>query len=559
LKKVTNDDEDELLTPHLGPPATRQLVSDVVDPFAVAGEDLRKIGGLNPNVRRTQTRRMEKVYTGHGDSHTKRDETEGQIDAYNLFGVVLPKYNMDYLARIYEMSAPHYAAVKAKVANIAGLGYDFLLTHAMQRKLADTTDPQKLDRMRKKLDDTKEQLYGWLDGCNEEDTFSETLIKVWTDYEVTGNGYIEIGRQLDGTIGYVGHIPSTTMRIRKQRDGYVQMVGKNARFFRNFGDKTTPDRIGNDPVPNEVIHIKKYSPTSQFYGVPDIVAAQQAVVGNEFAARFNLDYFENKAVPRYVIVVKGANFSKTGEQNILEFFETGLKGRNHRTIYVPLPADEQDRKYSFEMKPVEAGTQDSSFVNYRKGNLSDILMAHRVPITKVDTASGLGLAAARDADKNFKEQVCRPEQKMFEKKINKIITEVTDIFRLKLNELALTDEDTQSKINERRLRLNEVTVNEVRAERGLSPLSWGDQKTEIAATGLAQATVDFQNKTLKLQEKQGTAQANAQAAAAPANPTANEQRAQTTGNRTRDQQRTANATDSAGNGRAAQGAGRTQG
>lgn len=551
--ELDDDFEKVISNPRLGKVKTRELVTDIVDPFSVSGEELKKVRGLAANTRRTQTRAIQKVYSGHEDTKTKRDELESSIDAYNLFGVVLPKYNLDYFSRIYEMSAPHYAAVKAKVANIAGLGYDFVLTHKMQRKLSDTEGDAK-ERMRKKIDRVKEDVYDYLDDCNEEDTFSETLIKVWTDYEVTGNGYIEIGRTLGGQVGYIGHIPASTIRIRKDRDGYVQMVSNRAKFFRNFGEDT-PDPIGNDPRPNEIIHIKKYSPTSQFYGVPDVVAAQQAIVGNEFAARFNLDYFENKAVPRYVIVVKGASFSTTGEQNLLEFFETGLKGRNHRTIYVPLPADEQDRKASFEMKPVEAGTQDSSFVNYRRGNLSDILMAHRVPVTKVSLIESTGgLAAARDADKSFKEQVCRPEQKMFEKKINRIVGELTDIFRLKLNELVLTDEDTQSKIDERNLRLAVETVNEVRARKGQSPLPWGDERPMVAASAIAPETIEFQNKQLKQQEKAAT-----QAAKAPAgaNPAGAEARAQATGNRTRDQARSANATDSAGEGRNEQGAGRT--
>lgn len=550
---IEADDWPEVDVKALGS-GERILVTDIVDPFSIKGSALKKISGLDANAKQRRSRALNKAYTGHEDTGTKRTEMEGQVDAYNLFGVALPKYNLDYLAKIYEMSAPHYAAVKAKVANIAGLGFDFVESHAVRRKLA-AADEAKKERMRKQLNNIKEEMYSWLDDCNVEDTFSETLIKVWTDYETMGNGYLEIGRTLSGEVGYIGHIPASTIRIRKERDGYVQMVANRAKFFRNFGDLDKVDPIGNEARPNEIIHIKKYSPTNQYYGVPDIVAAQQAVVGNEFAARFNLDYFENKAVPRYVIVVKGATFSQTGERNLVEFFETGLKGKNHRSIYVPLPPDDEGKKASFEMKPVEAGQQDSSFVNYRRGNLADILMAHRVPIGKVTQAEGASLAASRDADKTFKEQVCRPEQKMFEKKLNRIIGEKTDIFNLKLNELSLTDEDTQSKIDERYLRLGATTPNEVRAAKGQSPLPWGDERAQVAATAIAPEQLKLQEKQLKVQEKAGEQAAQAKAQAA--NGAANEARAQATGNRSRDQERSANATDSAGEGRATQGAGRT--
>jgi capsid portal protein len=326
-------------------------------------------------------------------------------------------------------------------------------------------------------------------------------------------------------VKYIGHIPAATMRVRKDRDGFVQMVADRVVFFRNFGDTETTDPVGNDPRPNEVLHIKKYSPTNTYYGIPDIIAAQQAVVGNEFSARFNLDYFENKAVPRYVIVLKGASFSDTAQANLLEFFETGLKGQNHRTLFVPLPPDDTEQKVEFEMKPIEAGTQDSSFGNYRDSNLQEILMAHRVPLSKVTSAKGVSLANARDADKTFKESVCRPEQSMLEKKLNRIIREVTEVVKLKLNELSLTDEDMLSAMDERYLRMNVMVPDDIRVRRwGWEALPGGDKVLDV------------------MKKPEAAAEAKTQAS----------------GNRERDQQRTANATDSKGEGRNEQGAGRTQ-
>jgi capsid portal protein len=46
-------------------------------------------------------------------------------------------------------------------------------------------------------------------------------IKVYTDLQATGNGFLEIGRTVTGEIGYVGHIPATTVRVRRLRDGFV--------------------------------------------------------------------------------------------------------------------------------------------------------------------------------------------------------------------------------------------------------------------------------------------------------------------------------------------------
>jgi capsid portal protein len=294
-------------------------------------------------------------------------------------------------------------------------------------------------------------------------------------------------------------------------------------FFRNFGEKD-PNPLGNDNNPNELIHIKKYAPGSGYYGVPDIVAAQQAVAGNEFVARFNLDYFENKAVPRHVVILKGATINPKLAKNILEFFETGLKGQHHRALFVPLPADTKDKKVSLEFEAVETGVQEASFEKYRKTNTGEILMAHGVPVTKVGMPEGVNLAVARDADKTFKEQRCRPEQAMLEKKLSKIWKEFTDMFYMKLNEMTLTDEETQSKIDERRIKTGTDTQNEQRARRGLPSVDGGDELVDLNAAS-------------KIAEQR------------------NEMQAQ--GNRERDAQRSAGATDSAGEGRNPKGEGRT--
>lgn len=210
------------------------------------------------------------------------------------------------------------------------------------------------------------------------------------------------------------------------------------------------------------------------------------------------------------------------KRELLEFFETNLKGQNHRSVIVPLPSSDPKRPVELEMKPVEVDVTDASFDNYHRLNRDEILMSHRVPISKIGIPEGVSLAMARDADKTFKEQVCNPVQRYIEKKINKIIREFTDALDLKLNELTLTDEDTQSRIDERYLRMQTITPNEVRERKGMPGLPNGDEPIVLNASARS------------------------------------EQSAQARQSRTRDQDRSANATDSVGEARNPQGEGRTQ-
>ena len=476
------------------------------DPFAAGLEDLKKVRGLGPAFKRKISREFSKSFSGREETGTQQNLLAQAITGYAMFDLVEPPYNLEYLSKVYEISTYNYAAINAKVANIVGLGYDFIETKKTNDAIDSLTDEKSLERARRKLSKLRQDLHTWLDTTNDEDTFTQTLIKVFTDYEATGNGYIEIGRTTNGNIGYIGHIPAKTMRVRRLRDGFIQLLYGKAVYFNNFGDTETENPIaGQEDRPNEIIHIKKYTPMNNYYGVADIIAAQVSLAGNELSGRYNLDYFENKAVPRYIITVKGAKLSPESERKLLEFFQVGLKGKNHRSLYIPLPGDTPDSKTEFKMEPVEANPQESSFNIYRKSNRDEILLAHRVPINKIGTPEGVNLAVARDADKTFKEQVCRPAQMILEKKLNKIFEEKTDALTLKFNELTLTDEDTQSKIDERYLRMQVITPNEVRIRKGMIPLDGGDDMVDLKGQDAAEQRAQAGNTRQRSQDRQAAA------------------------------------------------------
>ena len=474
------------------------------DPFDIGEDELRKVNGLSPAFRRKMGREFSKRFEGVDGAGTQQNLLAQAITGYAMFDLVQPPYNLEYLSQIYEISTYNYAAINAKVSNIVGLGYDFVETKKTNDAFDAIEDEKQLEKARRKLGRLKQDLNNWLDTTNQEDTFTETLKKVYTDLEATGNGFIEISRTTAGNIGYIGHIPAKTMRVRRLRDGFIQLLYGKAVYFRNFGEETPSPITSQEDRPNEVIHLKKYTPMNNYYGIPDIIAAQNALAGNEFAGRYNLDYFENKAVPRYIITVKGAKLSPESERKLLEFFQVGLKGKNHRSLYIPLPADTPDQKVDFKMEPVEAGAQESSFNVYRKANRDEILLAHRVPINKIGLPEGVSLANARDADKTFKEQVCKPAQINLEKRLGQIFAEKTDALQIKFNELTLTDEDTQSKIDERYLRMQVITPNEVRARKGMIPLEGGDDIVELKPQAQAEIRSQANNSRTRSQERQNT-------------------------------------------------------
>jgi PBSX family phage portal protein len=457
------------------------------DPFGKSWDDIRSFVGLHPNFKRRAARIAKSAEPTEGylerakavpygeDGAKSNQINPGTVfrNGYGMFDVITPPWNLYELANYYDTSFANHAAIDAKVENIVGLGYDFEVSRRTMLRLEANSNATAVEKARGRIERAKVELRDWLENLNQDESFTNTMIKFYTDVQATGNGYLEVGRKVNGDIGYLGHIPSTTMRVRRLKDGYVQIIGQKVVYFRNFG-ATNPNPITTDTRPNEIIHFKAYSPLNTFYGVPDIMSAITSLHGDQLASQYNIDYFGNKAVPRYVVTLKGAKLSSDAEEKMFRFLQTSLKGQSHRTLYIPLPGDTDNNKVEFKMEPIENGIQEASFKEYSKQNRDNVLMAHQVPLSKIGGSDSSNIAAALSQDRTFKEQVARPAQKSLEKLINKIIKEKTDVVDFKFNELTLTDEIAQSQILERYVKMQIMTPNEARAELGLPQRQDGD-------------------------------------------------------------------------------------
>lgn len=491
------------------------------DPFAKSWDNLKTFSGLEKNFKR-RSDRMEKassidysmdysvgynnvdvlsssyqdsaltVNRGKEGAYSK-EINPGRVfrNGYGIFDVITPPWNLYELANFYDTSFANHAAIDAKVENIVGLGYDFQATQRTLMTLENSDNESATEKARKRIERAKVEMRDWLESLNDDDSFTNTMMKFYTDVQATGNGYLEIGRTTKGEIGYIGHIPATTMRVRRLKDGYIQIIGNKVVYFRNFG-ATNANPITNDPRPNEILHYKEYSPLNTFYGVPDIMSAVSALQGDQLASQYNIDYFTNKGVPRYIVTLKGAKLSEEAEDKMFRFLQTSLKGQNHRTLYIPLPGDSETNKVEFKMEPVETGTQEASFNEYRIRNRDDILVAHQVPLSKLGGGDSSAIAAALAQDRTFKEQVARPAQTNLEKMLGRIIKEKTDILDFKFNELTLTDEIAQSQILERYVRNKIMVPNEAREVLGLPQRPDGDEPMELSSRQAADATANTQ-------------------------------------------------------------------
>ena len=532
-------------------------IPSAADPFNYKVSDIS-----NPDLKNS----VEKLYQNNqGTARSKQifDHTT-EMTLYAALEVAEPYYNLGNLAELYDTNPFHASAIDAKTDSVVGLGYRFRYSSKVLKqleKIAKKDDGAERKRVFElKLDDKRDKFEEYIDSTNSEHSIQEILQRIYMDRLIMGNAYIEVGRSKDGSISYIGHVSPVHIRIRKRRDGYVQMVRGKTVFFRNFGDRKTKDPINGDPNPNELLHIRRYSPKDDYYGLPESTSTITAMAGMKFAEQYNIDFFENKAVPRYIIKSRGLILGDTEQNELLKFFETNLKGSPHRTIYIPIPSG-NDKDIDFV--PVETGKQDGHFLQYIRDSTQFILSRHRVPQARIGLSSAAtSQAESREAEKTFKETVCQPEQRMIEYNLNKIIKELTDLFEFQLKEYSLTDEDTQSIIHERYLRWGVLLPDEIRPDLELGPrpdgrgsepldmLSITVRQAELAAEQAKQAAKDAlvlakeQAKVTAQQQQQNAANSvNSAAKPKPGGASASQAKAETRSqqyqNRTRDQNRNA--------------------
>jgi PBSX family phage portal protein len=408
---------------------------------------------------------------------------------YDKTGAKEPPYSLEALAYFLEISTWHYRACKAKAVSTAGLGYEFVVPEGIENP----------------SEENKRKLKEFFDCPNPEQTWGEILENVLTDFEALGNGYFEIVRNRfgSGAPKEIYHIPAVTMRVRKDKKGFIQQRNGKMVYFRNFGrDPLAPGSF--DPrdkdkqrkrLLNEVLHLKNYHPRSSYYGLPDFLPALRALVGDKKAGDFNIQFFENNAVPQYAIIVKGGELAKGTRKRIEEYFREHIKGQAHKTLILEVVQDEGER-IDVEIKPLSVDIKDASFRMFRSDNAEEIRVAHGVPGRLIGLTEKGGLGGAGEGTTQqeiFKYHVIEPKQSRLEYRINNFLIKqgfrIQD-WELRFKEIDVTDETKEAEIVERLVRLGVITINEGRKLMLQKPLRHVGANVPFIMTAMGPLSLD---------------------------------------------------------------------
>jgi capsid portal protein len=359
----------------------------------------------------------------------------------------------------------------------------------------------------------------FFDNLHPTQPFQSLFECVVVDEEATGNGYFEVTRTGNGSIEFMYHVASITMRVLRDGRGYVQIRGGSRKYFKKYGDERTMDAYtglfsdeegfggegfeASGALPlnrraTEIIHFLLYSPLSEFYGLPRFIPAGAAIAGNFHSARRNVAFFQNDAVPRMAVMVSGGALDAESKETVAKLFQEGQgPDQAHRIIILQTTNEgvgvEEKNTAKIELKPLTVNTtEDGSFLNYRRMNDEEI--RESLGLSEIYFKSEkLTKASATVAKSTTDEQEFEPARILKETIINKMIVASpmglnAKRVRFRFARPETNDPLERSEVHKNYASMGVLTSNEIRIDLGRDPLpkseEWALVPLPIAEMGL---------------------------------------------------------------------------
>lgn len=401
----------------------------------------------------------------------------------------LPPLDPDKLAKLSENSGTRSSIIDAMARNTVGLGFDIVAAEGHEQEVGDIREEAR--EARRALNAAARQ-----DIRLDRPSFIDLLYAVKTDEEETGNGYIEVSRNLiSGKIDGIFHAPSKFVRRLKDRSGYVMLdqnhmgmdSDKKVKFW-NFGDKAA---YGDNGQPsgildgrggrNELLSFRLYTSESRDYGLPRDAGLALTYLGDKLAEEFNISFFSSGGVPPVVIFVQGEE-NAIGSKVVLSVPQetvqrigdtlTGDGRAQKRVAIVPLPPG---AKPTVE-KLGEVAERDMGFVQYRNDNITRMLGAFRMSPIFIAHMVDTGRYDAEVQRALTLEQLFDPEQTRYEERLGDSVLRDLGFenLALKFRRMAVESDSARRESADAMAEVGTINVREHRKAHGYGPFPEGD-------------------------------------------------------------------------------------
>jgi len=279
------------------------------------------------------------------------------------------------------------------------------------------------------------------------------------------------------------------------RSDWVKIVPDSTNYIKKYIYRIPGGLKDQEFLPEEIIHFCYPSPLTEFEnrtGLSPITPAQNRIDTEEFATKYNRDFFLNNGRPDGVLQTDGT-LSEDQYERMREMWSKKYKGvgKNSQLAFL-----EGGLKYT----QIAFNQTDMDYINGLKATRDDILTVFGVPKTIVAVTDDVNLANAESGVRVFLSETMKPKFKSFVATLNKYLVPYFG------KDLWLDCVDPSPENRDQILKEYQngsdngwLTPNEIRILEGLPPIDGGDdplafQRLETFALGFNR----FNKKTLLL-------------------------------------------------------------
>lgn len=277
-------------------------------------------------------------------------------------------------------------------------------------------------------------------------SWQDVIEAIGNDFFRSGNGYMEVARDKSGKVTGLWHLPFHEMRA------YVEdMTGRNWhwRLKNQYGTSTVGDvvmarwgdkdrlvkaidsggilvggNIPDDPEESihEVIHFRNTMGLHKIYGFPEWLGASQAIELVSALMQYKYDFFLNRGVPEFAIIVTGARIGKEDWKEIESAIQSNVgAGQSHKSFALNL--GQKDVNVQIEKLGLD-GKSDTGIFKDKESLQTDIVTSHRVPplLGNILIPGKLGSTNEfPNALMSFQILTVHPNQKIFQNTLGKTL------------------------------------------------------------------------------------------------------------------------------------------
>lgn len=408
------------------------------------------------DVKRRDRRKFFKAAASASNSDTFSRQTTYEDPFATVYAanekILKPTYDPGKLFEIYEESGVVRACTEAVVDNVDGYGFRFVPVGGSELDLDESAMEEK------------KILYDFFKSPNGIDSFRTIRESMRRDWEVTGNGYIEVVRDKAGRphmlfwvdakrmrllpidkeivevkVNLIRNGKETTSTILRQFRRYVLLNDDNTTltYFKEYMDPRPMDattgeyledyEIDDDTVlASEILHFKEGNAA---YGVPRWIGTSLTAMGTNSAEYVNYDLFDGQAIPPLIITVSGGELTDESFDDLLTLLKRSKGAQNfHKVILLEAESTSvtQDGKSANPVVSVQDlmafRKEDSLFSSYLKDGREAIRMyGFRLPGIFVGDHTGVNFSTAKVSRELAEEQLFIPLRRKFDDIINNTI------------------------------------------------------------------------------------------------------------------------------------------